>query len=270
MLKITIERVFGTLIPGALFLIGVWYIHRPFLLKYFPNLAGDPTQSEIINTEFKAVIFVVVAFSTGMLLNQLSDIGVVLLFREDPMSTRPSSKARRVGRFLWRFIVFNRYALDPRQRSVSRYLRSPRRQRFLKMMKDWAATDEQNLNTLGGEVIIAHEHIIYRLRVLSEMSRRMIENMWLPVIFSASMLAAFVLLLPVIALSPGTSYLIGESLDTRFWLIRGALVLFVYAGAALSSYSLKRQFRHYCHYVLTLGLHLHSSTSRVVRNSPAR
>ncbi|MBV9959598.1 MAG: hypothetical protein JO360_14325 [Acidobacteria bacterium] len=254
--EIALERIFGTIIPGALFVLGAWYLHRPFLLRYFPNIAGDPSQANVIGTEFKIAIFIVVAFSIGLILNQLSDIGIVLLFKDDAISPKSSRKVRRIVRLFWRVIVFTRIYQDPRTRAVTRYLESPRRVRFLRLMEDWAGTNEDALKS-PNEVIVAHQHVIFHLRVHSETSRRLLDNAYLPVIFSSSILAAFVLLVPVVILSFWTSEIVDEGIRVHFYRTLLGVLALIYAGVAISSYSLKRQFKQFCHYVLTLALHLH-------------
>lgn len=38
---IPFDRFLGIFMPGALLVVGIWYLHRPFLLKYFPHVASD-------------------------------------------------------------------------------------------------------------------------------------------------------------------------------------------------------------------------------------
>lgn len=257
--EITFERILGTFVPGALFMLGTWYLHRPFLLKYFPYIAGDPSESgAVIGKEVKTILFVIAALSLGLTFNHFSDIIVVCLFKDDAMSEKSTRRIRRIVRACWRLIGFT-YNNDPRTRSITRYLQSPRKERFLKMMTCWASTDEKQLER-PNESIIAHQHVLFRLRVLSGDSRKLLDEAQFPVTFSASLVCAFASLLPIALLSVATS----ASLDKGFRVYLVGASFGIYVATVLSSYSLKRQFRHFCHYVLTLALHCFELSSEKV------
>jgi hypothetical protein len=134
-------------------------------------------------------------------------------------------------------------------------------------MEDWAATNEAALKS-SNEVIVAHQHIIFRLRVHSETSRRLLDNAHLPVVFSSSILAAFVLLVPVAILSFWTSEIVDSGVRVHFIRTLLGVILLIYAGVAISSYSLKRQFKQFCHHVLTLALHLHEQSKNDSESLP--
>lgn len=94
--EVSFEKVIGTFVPGAFFSLGSWYLHRPFLLKYFPNIAGDPTVISFggLSTEVKALLFVFIAFCVGMVFNHFADISVAVLFRDDAKTEKAHRRLR--------------------------------------------------------------------------------------------------------------------------------------------------------------------------------
>jgi hypothetical protein len=264
--QITFERILGTFIPGALFSFGTWYLHRSFLLKYFPNIAGDPTVSSFggLATEVRFLLFIFASLCVGLILNQFADIGIASLFRDDATSEKSKRRGRNIARIIWRVVGFT-LNQDPRTRGVKRYLESPRKEQFLKMMRDWAGSDESQLKhsdgkTNSNEAIAAHQHIVVRLRVLSDASRKTVEELKFPVDFSASLLMSFVFLLPVSVLSFFTSAVVDERVKVQFNQTLLISVAFIYFGVIFSSYLLKRQFKQFCQSVLTLALHFYGNS----------
>ena len=266
--QISFERILGTFIPGALFSFGTWYLHRSFLLKYFPNIAGDPTVSSFggLATEVRFLLFIFASLCIGLILNQFADIGIASLFRDDATSEKSKRRGRNMARIVWRVVGFT-LNQDPRTRAVKRYLESPRKQPFLKMMRDWAGTDEQQLKDSEGKVnsneaIAAHQHIVVRLRVLSDVSRKTVEDLKFPVDFSASLLMAFVFLFPVSVLSFLSSAVVDERVKVQFNQTLLLSIAFIYFGIIFSSYLLKRQFKQFCQSILTLGLHFYGNSNQ--------
>jgi hypothetical protein len=266
--NITFERILGTFIPGALFSFGTWYLHRTFLLKYFPNVAGDPTVSSFggLATEVRFLLFVFASLCLGLILNQFADIGIASLFRDDATNEKAKRKGRHIARMIWRVVGFT-LSEDPRTNSMGRYLKSPRKEPFLKMMRDWANTDELQLKNSEGKVnpdeaIAAHEHIVVHLRVLSDTSRKIVEESKFPVDFSASLLMSFVFLFPV-SLFSFLSYRVVDVRDeVQFRPTLFVSIAFIYFGIIFSSYLLKRQFKQFCQTILTLGLHFHETSTQ--------
>ncbi len=35
------DRFLGIFMPGGVFVVALWYLHRPFFLKYFPYIASE-------------------------------------------------------------------------------------------------------------------------------------------------------------------------------------------------------------------------------------
>jgi hypothetical protein len=269
--QITFERILGTFIPGALFSFGTWYMHRPFLLKYFPNIAGDPAVSSFggLATEARFLLFIFASLCLGLILNQFADIGIASLFRDDAINEKAKRRARRIARMVWRVVGFT-LNQDPRVRAMKRYLESPRKEPFLKMMREWADTDESRLKDADGrinsnEAIAAHQHIVVRLRVWSEASRKTVEDLKFPVDFSASLLMSFVFLFPFSLLSFISAGVVDESVKVQFHQTLFISIAFTYVGIIFSSYLLKRQFKQFCQSILTLALHFHATSNRTVK-----
>jgi hypothetical protein len=266
--QITFERILGTFIPGALFSFGAWYLHRSFLLKYFPNIAGDPSVSSFggLATEARFLLFIFASLCLGLMLNQFADIGIASLFRDDATSEKSKRKGRNIARIIWRVVGFT-LAQDPRTRGVERYLESPRKEQFLRMMRDWAGTDESQLKDADGKVnsseaIAAHQHIVVHLRVLSDASRKTVEDLKFPVDFSASLLMSFVFLFPVSILSFISSAVVDERVKVQFNFTLLISIVFIYCGIIVSSYLLKRQFKQFCQSILTLALHFYGNSNQ--------
>jgi hypothetical protein len=45
--EIPAERILQVVMPGTIVVVGTWYLHRPFLMKYFPAIAGDAKATDI-------------------------------------------------------------------------------------------------------------------------------------------------------------------------------------------------------------------------------
>jgi hypothetical protein len=266
--ELNFEKVMGTFVPGAFFSLGAWYLHRSFLLKYFPNIAGDPTVVSFggLSTEVKALLFVFISFCIGIVFNHFADIGVAVLFRDDAKTDKAHRKFRNVIRRICQAftITLNQ---DPRTRSITRYLQSPRRERFLQMMKEWAGTDETKLKE-ENEEIVAHQHVVVHLRVMSEKSNKLVADAYFPVTFSASILVAFICLFFVAALSFFTSEAVDEQVRVLFYKTLAGILIFIYGGMVLSNYILRRQFRQFCHHALTLAFHFHEVNRQELKSVP--
>lgn len=254
--EITFERILGTFVPGAIFVVGSWYFLRPFLLKYFPYVAGDPVGPDaVLGKEIKIILFIIGAFSLGLIFNHFSDIFIVALFRDESLTGKSLRRSRLLFRHVMR-LTGNSFNTDPRTRAVNRYLGSQRKERFLRMMSHWAGTDEKLLEE-PGEKVIAHQHIIFRLRVLSEESRKLLYEAWFPVVFSSSIVCSLASLVPVSLVALLTSTFLSKGFKQYL----GIPVILLYLAVILSTYSLKRQFRHFCQYSLTLAMHFHEISS---------
>lgn len=131
----------------------------------------------------------------------------------------------------------------PRAVAVERYLNSPRRDWFLKMAADWAKTNETRLFE-HNERIIVHQHLVNRLRVHSEDSRKVLQDAYQQLTFAGSIFIAVLLLLPFTGLAFWTQTLVDNSKYkvysyTQLWYFVAAIWFF----SVLSCYSLKRRAR---------------------------
>jgi hypothetical protein len=246
-----IERTLGTFVPGALLVLGTWYFHRPFLLQRFPSISAED-----VGANTKAIVFLVLAISAGILISHMADTAVAVVVRDASATTKSDRPMRHVGRAIARIFSFTA-ADDARVNAIGRYLRSPRGHLFLRMAQSWSGTSQESLSD-NRERIFVHQHIVAHLKAKSEQSRQVIEEIYHEVHFAAAFFTAWALLLPVAILALWTSHLANDefasfSTGTYLWLIA-----IVWACGALTAYSLKRQFRNFCSEVLTLALHFYA------------
>lgn len=252
---LTFERFLEVFVPGVLLSVGTWYLHRPFLLRYFPAVAADSGIFNDANCALggKAFVFSIVALSLGLLCSQMSDIAVVGLIADKCQSTKARRWDRAILRWGLHLFIFTSPS-DPRIDSIKRYLASPRREVFLRMLSEWCATDEGRLET-PDEIVITHQHILSHLQILSSESRAMVADMYRPVAVAASIFTASAVLVPIALLSFATRALSIDQVavhpDSVLWIMTIGAYLF----AVASCFSLRRRFRHYCSQVLTLALH---------------
>lgn len=253
--ELTLERFLEIFVPGVLLSVGTWYLHRPFLLRYFPAVASDVSflngASEALGG--KAFVFSIIAITVGVLCSHLSDVALVGLIK----NTCQSPKARRWDRaaFRWLLRPFGfTTAPDPRVHAIGRYLNSPRRELFLRMLAKWCVTDARRLE-IADEAVIAHQHVLTHLQVLSSETRTMAADFFRPVSIAASLFTASALLLPIALLSFFTRLLASERVSVQPVSVLLLVTIAVYVLAVLTCYSLRRRFRHFCAQILTLGLH---------------
>ncbi|MCX6992868.1 MAG: hypothetical protein NT011_06965 [Kiritimatiellaeota bacterium] len=253
--ELTLERFLDVFVPGVLLSVGTWYLHRPFLLLFFPTVASDAT---ILNDASgalggKAFVFSIVAITMGLLCNHLSDVALVGLIKD----TCQSPKARRRDRSLFRLLLLPfgfTTAPDPRVFFVNRYLTSPRRELFLRMLDRWCVTDAKRLE-MPDEAVIAHQHVLSHLQVLSSETRSMTADLFRPVSIAASLFTASALLVPIALISFITRLFAIGRVSVHPVSVLLLMTLAVYCFAVLAFYSLRRRFRHFCAQILTLGLH---------------
>jgi hypothetical protein len=133
------ERFLEIVLPGAVFSIGLWYIHRPFLAVYFPTVASmvDSSATETASFASKATVFFCLTLVLRMALRSLADIGVAALFADESHTEKSKRWTRRLAEYVVRILLFHG-APDPRVRAVDRYLLSERKREFLEVAKDWA------------------------------------------------------------------------------------------------------------------------------------
>lgn len=249
-----IDRFLDQFVAGSLVFVGTWYVHRPFLLEYFPNLAGDPGSGEAPDgLRLAVVLFVAGAICCGVILGHMSDLLTVAVFRDASESPKAERWVRRVFRFLALPVTIHT-APDPRLRAVERYLTSPRRNAFLALSRDWGMSD-LSTSEQSAEMVLAHQHIIGRLTAHSDSARRYLEVAYAQVHFAATLALAWIVLIPAVGVSFVTSRLVVDTHAVLPNSVRLGLLLGTYLIAVLATYSYRRRFRHFTAITLTEALH---------------
>ncbi len=100
---------------------------------------------------------------------------------------------------------------------------------------------------------------------MSEKSNKLVAEADFPVTFSASILVAFLGLFFVAGLSFFTADAVDEKVRVLFYKTLAGILIAIYGGLVLSNYILKRQFRQFCHHVLTLAFHFHEVKGQELR-----
>ena len=193
--EVSLDRILGTFAPGAICSLGVWYSHRLFLLVYFPNLNGvEDTSSNIEIVWIKLAIFIIASFSVGLVINQMADVGVALLFSDEGENDKSRSPFREFVRRIIRDITLTQFRRDPRVFAIERYRASRRNEQFFDLAQSWCFSERETLGK-PSEAIIAHQHLVTRLTILSPMSSKVLAGENFNWIFSASLFITFVFLL---------------------------------------------------------------------------
>ncbi|MCP4600794.1 MAG: hypothetical protein GY847_09725 [Proteobacteria bacterium] len=253
---ITFDRFLGTFAPGALLIFGAFYLHRPFLIKHFPYIAGDPSETNaILSGEGRTLLFSVAAICIGVVLNQLSDIAVVAVVEGESGVNRPKRVYRVLARIFSRIFCFKPMQ-DPRRYIVTRYIESPRSDIFLKMMRAWAYTEHDMLKE-NGEPAIAHQHIVARLKSLSDHSRLMLKEMITPLDFAASLFMSCGSLFLVALVAPLTARSVAEDIVVHKPQVYVALIIATYLLALIACFNLRRRIKMFFCHSMTIGLHFY-------------
>ena len=268
--ELTLERFFEVFVPGVLIAIGTWYFHRPFLQIYFPVIAADHSLLDGIsgNIGSKAFAFSVLVLALGVICNHFSDLALVGLIEESYASDKTRRWSRRVFKWMLKPVVFIS-APDPRIHAIRRYQSSPRAPIFQCMISNWCMMDGAALHS-PNSAIIAHQHVLARLRVLSPESRRMVAELYSPVSVAASLFVASALLVPIGVLSFLSRMIVVNRTQVQPLLVTIVLVSGAYLLAIIMGVSLRRRFRHFCAQVLTLGLHCFLENQGIMKKGQRR
>jgi len=250
------QRILDILLPGALFSVGTWYILREFIEIYFPIVASVSDGSAQFLTRLPILLLTSVIF--GLVIDHLSDIAIAGTIRDRSKSEKAQRPARRLLSVLIRAFII-RPIDDPRVRSVRRYISSERKSHFLKMVHNWAFTDESKLVN-DSEVILAHQHVIARLRSKSEFGRNLVESAYADTSHASSLFTAM-MALSLVSLIKYPTYIVFERIDVNLDAVR---ILFdiapPYMMACILGYIVKRRFSDFCSKVLTLALHFYEES----------
>jgi len=237
-------------VVGAIVFLGAWYLHRPFLLEYFPNAAGDAS-AQGFDAEVAILLFVVGSVALGVLIGHIADVAVVACFEE----TGTGKQHRRYRR--WFRAASRPFTIetlpDPRHQAVTRYLDSPRRAEFVEMLVRWGLSSPERMHT-PGEAAIVHQHVVARLKALGSSGKEAAEEAFEPVAFSAAIFVALAALV-FIGLSSFVTALMVTKHKVFPFAVRLLLVVMFYGASLVASYSLQRRVRHFCSAILTTALH---------------
>lgn len=252
--NISFDRFLSTFMPGGVLVVGIWYLHRPFLLKYFPYVASEVGEGGA-NVGIKTLIFIVAATCSGVIINHFADLAIVALVIDGAENEKSDRILRKLFRLIFRIFSI-KVEPDPRIKAVNRYLDSDRKEVFLEMMKDWSWTNENKLQ-LPNEAISSHQHLMTRLNTLSDRSRSIVQETYMhDVLFPTSLFTVLSFLFPVSLLSfLTTSLSASEEIKVHPYPILISLSVIIYFLGVISAYSVKRRFRHFCSHLITIALH---------------
>lgn len=252
---VTFDRFVTTFVPGALFVSGAFYMHRPILIKYFPFIAGYATQvpDDTLGPQARIILFSLAAICMGVIFDQLSDLAVIAVVTGEHDAARPCQRRRTMARRLNLLFTFKALS-DARRIVIERYLASNRREAFLKMAKTWAFSDAQEIQEKGRAGII-HQHILLRLRSLSQHHYSLYREIYAPLASAATLYCALAGLFVVSLGSPISALFVTDQIKVYSWGTYVFFFLSAYAGVVLTAYNLKRRVRHFFSQSLTLAFH---------------
>jgi hypothetical protein len=268
--SLTFEKFLEVLLPGIIVVVGTWYLHRPLITKYFPLISSSFTKAGISSSGVSLRLLTVLLGSivVGLIINHLADIAIVGIIQDDANTEKSKRKSRGLLRILFSIFTF-KPADDPRKLAINRYLNSKRKNRFLEMMENWAGVSEEDLYSQE-ELVPAHQHIVARMKVLSDGTRSLVQELFSHTMHSAALFLALVFLLLINFLSYLTAYsLSGDTIVHSYSsLLMSSFI--IYCGTVISCYALKRRFRHFCSQVITLGLHAHHQEKATLESKEDR
>ncbi|MES1241194.1 MAG: hypothetical protein ABUT39_06195 [Acidobacteriota bacterium] len=251
---LTFDRLLTTFAPGAVFVSGVFYMNRPILTKYFPYVAGYAAQvgEDTLGPEARIILFSLAAVCMGVIFEHLSDLAIIFITEGEHGSGYPQKRrawARRFNR-----LFFSKPLPDPRRKVLDRYLKSNRKDDFLKMVRSWGRSDAEEVEEKGRAGIV-HQHILVHLRASSPHNYSLYREIYAPLASAASFHCALVaLLIAALAAAFSAPFLVSVVRIHSY----GSYLFFVasaYAGMFLTYYNLRRKVRHFFSQSLTLALH---------------
>lgn len=256
--SISIETILEIFVSGGIVVIGAWYLNRAVLFEYFPNIARDVDVVQMANSSLdgKAVVFLIFVLFVGIIITHMFDAILPLVIDNKRIRSANASKWKRAISGV--FAVFYAPLLaDPRVSAIDRYLASERREWFLKMIREWAKAEEWELVT-DEQKIIAHQHVVSRLRVIGEDARKVLFDSYQPLAFAGSIFIALLLLIPINASAFVTQLLV----DSKQFKVYSNLQLFsfmttIWLLSWCACYSLKRRAKTFYTQALTVAMHVY-------------
>src|SRR5215212_7998340 len=94
--SLSVDTILEIFVSGGLFIIGVWYLNRTFLVEYFPGIAATVEADDKIVGN-KIVIFLVLALLFGILITHLVDIVIPFIIGSKEYSSKRYKRAKKVG-----------------------------------------------------------------------------------------------------------------------------------------------------------------------------
>ena len=253
------EALLEIFVAGGIVILGAWYLNRPVLFEYFPAIAQDVNAMGESKLGGKALVFVILVLFAGVIITHLFDAVLPLIIENHRIRGAKGIKIKKILSYLL-LIVSAPTLKDPRAVAIDRYMNSPRRDWFLQMAMDWSKTDEHKLQE-HTEKVIVHQHLVNRLRVHSEDSRKVLQDAYQQLTFAGSIFIAVLLLLPFTGLAfwsqtlvDNTKYKVYSS--AQLWYFLATIWFF----SALSCYSLKRRARNFYSQVVTIAIHFHDQS----------
>ncbi|HXU31402.1 MAG TPA: hypothetical protein VN851_12560 [Thermoanaerobaculia bacterium] len=250
---VTFDRLVTTFVPGALFVSGAFYMHRPILMKYFPFVAGYATQvtDDALGPQAKIILFSLAAICMGVIFDQLSDLAVIAVVDGEHDSGRPRQRRRTFARKLNRLFTLKSLS-DIRRTVLERYLASNRREAFLNMVQRWAYSNVEEIQRKGSAGII-HQHILLRFRTLSQHCNSLYREIYAPLASAATLYCSLVALFVLSILSPFSAMAVMREIKIYSWGTYAFFILSAYGGVFLTAYNLKRRIRHFFSQSVTLA-----------------
>lgn len=191
--ELSFERFFDKFVVGGIVFLGTWYLHRPFLLEYFPNAAGDAS-AQGFEAEVAILLFVVGSVALGVLIAHIADVAVVSCFAEAGAG-KQDRRYRQWFRKLTRPFTLE-VLPDPRYQAIKRYLESPRRREFALLLSSWGLTSAAEA-TAPNEAAVVHQHLVARLKASGPAGKQAAEEAYEPVAFAAAIFMALIILVIV-------------------------------------------------------------------------
>lgn len=249
--KVNLSDVARNLVPGFIVVAGIWYLYQPFLQKLVPFIIIDiiawSSQTKIIFCILLCLIF-------GFFYDSISDTAV-------PVIADIANKKEDVSLNLIVFCLVRAYAYmfsfsfitDPRVASISKYLDSVRNIDFKQMCLEWGLVSNDEIENDDGK-ILAHQHIVTRLKAYSELSseaERVLTNHYQ---FTCSIYFSVLTLFGLIM----TSFIVDILDNFKYFgnIIRVlALIALVYICCLSATTIVKKRTKYYYLHILTIALH---------------
>lgn len=252
--SLKIETFMEYLLPGIVFIGGIWYLFRPLISAYFPLLSLDdvPAEKGASILAIKFAVLIIISLATGLVFKHLADITIVAAVQDDAESEKSSRYTRQLLRIIFTIYTFKPIA-DPRVSAITRYLQSERKEVFLKMVNSWAHSNETKMVS-NSEKIHVHQHIIAHLKVLSDNSRILVNELFDNVNYTGTLFLSVSFLWPLSLIAIIVNQCFQSSMLVHPNVLHFFVSFVIYASAVISAYVVKRRFRHLCSQALTLGL----------------